>query len=144
MALWIIAGVFLGIGAVWDIKKLALPRVWLSGGMVVSFCLALYGYFTGKDSIVEGLVACLPGIISLFVSLLTREQIGYGDGAVLVILGGLLGSNVTWMIWLTGLGMVFVVGILLLVTGKGNGKTKIPFLPFLLLGYLLAAGGKVL
>lgn len=144
MALWIIAGVFLGIGAVWDIKKLALPRVWLSGGMVVSFCLALYGYFTGKGSIVEGLVACLPGIISLFVSLLTREQIGYGDGAVLVILGGLLGSNVTWMIWLTGLGMVFVVGILLLVTGKGNGKTKIPFLPFLLLGYLLAAGGKVL
>ncbi len=72
----------------------------------------------------------------ILVSVVTRGAIGIGDGLILLALGTVM----TWQ----ELGCVFMSGILcccicsaiiLLLPGK-NRKTQIPFVPFLLVGYV--------
>ena len=62
---------------------------------------------------------------------------GSGDGGILLILGLLLGSKNLMYLCIIALTISFVVSLLLLVTRRANGKTRIPFVPFLFVGYLV-------
>ncbi len=73
----------------------------------------------------------------IFVSLLSRQAIGMGDGMVLLAEGIYLGfwDNLMVLFW----GMMFsgICSAFLLILKKVKRKTEIPFLPFLFAGYLV-------
>lgn len=138
---WITAGIFLAGGALWDIREKRIPQVWMWPGLLVGLSCMIYGCVTGQSGGMEILAACLPGALFLLISAVTHEQMGSGDGLALLVLGGLLGAKRVWLIWLISLGGVFLFGMMRLILKKGTGKTQIAFLPFLLLSYLVVAGG---
>ena len=115
-----------------DIRKREISLPLVIGSAVVGVGRAVC---LGRIS-TEYFAALGIGGMVILVSVLTRGAIGIGDGLILLALGTVM----TWQ----ELGGVFMSGILcccicsaivLLLPGK-NRKTQIPFVPFLLIGYV--------
>ena len=81
------------------------------------------------------LVACVPGILGLVFSWLTKEVVGYGDGIVLMILGMYLSLERLIFIGMIAFEIAGVVALVLLVIFRKKGSYRIPFVPFLCLAY---------
>ncbi len=138
---WILLGIFLVVGSVYDLKTMNLPQWLLIMGLIAGVAGGVYiNYVTGKGCIGFGL-GLLPGIVILILACVTREQIGQGDGLIMLIIGSLLGLECSLIILWIGLMGSCVAGIGLLLIRRGNRKTRMPFIPFLLIGLLLAGGG---
>ncbi len=131
------------VSSVYDWKYLSIP-VWLLVLGIVGGIGGLISFGTracGNEW--EMVAAFIPGIIALFLAFVTRQQIGYGDGVLLLAMGGGLGFGKTlWAVYLA-LVAVFFVGIGLVITGKAKWDRKIPFAPYLALGSLLVVGGEL-
>ena len=78
----------------------------------------------------------LPGIFLWLASLWKPGQIGSGDGIVLMGIGWIQGIQQVCMIFQTAILLAAGAGICMLALGKGR-KKEIPFVPFLLAGYLI-------
>lgn len=132
----VIVSIFLAIGTVWDIKKHNLPGKYLLVWSVVNILyLCVMSMIDGNNVLfMQALWGVLPGIVCLFLAYVSGEQIGYGDGLVLVLTGTLLGVEIVLAIVLVALSILICFSMILLVTKKARRKTQIPFLPFLLLG----------
>ncbi|MBR3241363.1 MAG: prepilin peptidase [Parasporobacterium sp.] len=89
-----------------------------------------------KSNIFELLCGCIPGCVFLLFSWLTKQAVGYGDSAMLVSTGVFLGLTRTLLL----LGLSFLAAGLFaavkLIFYKMKRKEELPFLPFLLTGYL--------
>lgn len=128
--------VWLMIVSVLDIRTRRVP-VWLlmAGGVCAApALLASWGSSAGDYADILG--GMLPGALLLGIGFGTRK-VGYGDGAVALLLGAILGSGRSWM--LLGMSMFFIscASLALLALRKAGGKTKIPYLPFLTAAWLL-------
>ena len=87
------------------------------------------------------LIPAAIGIFILACSILTRGQVGMGDGWLLMALGCMM--RMESYIQMACIGMLLAAacsGVLLLVVRKSR-KAEIPLVPFLLLGYV---GGMVI
>ena len=124
---------FLGLNTVSDIKckKIIVWSAWLFG--VFGF---IYGLVTSELTLLQGLMALLPGIMFLLISKITKESMGYGDGIIVLVMGiylsiqNLIGSLV--------LALIFAAlwSIILVVFFKKKKQEEFPFVPFVLLGFL--------
>ena len=74
------------------------------------------------------------------LGVLTKGEIGIGDGILVLALGMALEWERLVVSLMLGLACAIVSGILMFVLHKGR-KTRIPFAPFLFLGYI---GGMLL
>lgn len=132
MEQWIKNGLLLlllGVGSVFDVKSKKLPGIVLAAGAIIGIlCSDLWPY---KN---VGLVflSLLPGIGLIVLARLTHENIGYGDGIVVLLLGIWKGFLNSLSVLVAALFLLSLWGILLLLSGKGHRKTRIPFVPFLL------------
>lgn len=142
--MWLMAGVFLGIASIWDVKSMRIPIWFLWLGLFSSLVSGAYTIFSGREIWNQWLAGGIPGGISLLLSLGTREQIGYGDGVVLLTVGWMLGVKAGVLISILGLACSFLVSVGVLVCKRGNRSTRLPFVPFLMVGYMLVLGGKLL
>ncbi len=141
---WIFAGGILLLGSIYDARRYCLP-LWLvilglTGGGLGFLC----SFVGGEGNGWELLAGMLPGALTLGLALLTREQIGYGDGLLLMMLGGCLGSRSTLSVWFGGLLTSFVISIVLLTMRKAGKNSRIPFVPCLFLGYVIVGIGGLL
>lgn len=136
--------VVLIIGSVYDWKYYGLP-VWL---LLISILGGLGGAvysLLGKDvSLMNVGMAFLPGAIALILSYITKEQLGYGDGLLILALGGCMGLQQTIVVVGIALGVSFVTSVALVLSRKATRTQKIPFVPFLCIGWFIAWGGGVL
>lgn len=134
---------FLVFGTVWDIKRKTVPVKYLVVWGIV--CVIYIGFvgLVSKDieSLKESLWGILPGGIGLFLAYATREQIGYGDGWIILFAGLFLGIKVVLILLFVALTAVTVFSIGLLMMRKAKRKTAIPFIPFLLLGAIIVMMG---
>ena len=140
--------VLLGVCAVHDLKSRTIPAIWIwicLGCMLVYRLSILYG---GRSSITELFLCILPGMVLFLLSYYSPcnahfllsywgRQIGSGDGWLIIISGLCLGWEMlrevlTYAFLAAGL---FGFGCLFLAH-KGKG-TRIPFVPFLLIGVLI-------
>lgn len=78
----------------------------------------------------------LPGVCLWIASMWKPEQIGNGDGFILMGIGWIKGLKQTCLIFQNALLLAAVAGMCMLVMGMGRRK-EIPFVPFLLAGYLM-------
>ena len=76
------------------------------------------------------------GLGVLVISFFTRQQIGYGDGFILIITGILLGFKNNMALFLGALIYSAMVGLSLLIIRKADKKTELPFVPFMLLSLI--------
>ena len=128
---------FLLFSSFLDIRKreISIPVTLLFGLAGV-----VYSVRTGR-TMTDYLIPAAIGIFILACSILTRGQVGMGDGWMLLALGCML--RMECYIQMACIGMLLAAaysGVLMLVFRK-NRKTEIPLVPFLLLGYV---GGMVI
>ena len=128
---------FLLFSSFLDIRKreISIPVTLLFGLAGV-----VYSVRTGR-TMTDYLIPLGIGILILGGSVLTRGQVGMGDGWMLLALGCLL--RMECYIQMACIGMLLAAaysGVLMLVFRK-NRKTEIPLVPFLLLGYV---GGMII
>ena len=128
---------FLLFSSFLDIRKreISIPVTLLFGLAGV-----VYSVRTGR-TMTDYLIPLGIGILILVGSVLTRGQVGMGDGWMLLALGCML--RMESYIQMACIGMLLAAaysGVLMLVFRK-NRKTEIPLVPFLLLGYV---GGMII
>lgn len=131
--LYIIEGVILLILSIEDIRKQKIS-LW-----IIFFGFILAGIFCAGQ-MAEGVWSVLagagPGIVLLLLGYVTRGSIGYGDGLVVTFLGMSFGFlKISGMLLLALFFAVFYSGGMLLLR-KYNMRSRLPFLPFLMLAYL--------
>ncbi|MCM1087963.1 MAG: prepilin peptidase [Muribaculaceae bacterium] len=130
----IVAFVFMGICAFFDIKKKEIPVYLAAAGIIAALGVNLFLLYRGDLSAAETAGSLLPGGFFLIVSFLTKEKVGYGDGLLLLTAGLFLGFyRCCFCLCISLLGSS-VFAILLLGLGKAGKNSKIPFAPFLAIG----------
>ena len=94
-------------------------------------------YFREMEMIKEMLWGLLPGISALLIGKITKENIGFGDGYLLLILGVLLGAKRIIGIFMIALFLMSILSILLLMIRRVNKQTELPFIPAILIAYVV-------
>ena len=118
--------------AVWmDLRTKELSGTFLLGAACVgAVVLAVWG--PAGENWQETIFACGIGGILLFISRLIGGGIGEGDGWFFIVTGLFLDVSVNLILFLTGLGLCFVVSLPLAVKSTiTRRKTALPFIPFL-------------
>ena len=137
-------GVILLVGSVYDWKYFALPMWLLLAGLLGGAMGAVNSVLVGEASVINAGMAFLPGVVALLLAYITREQIGYGDGLLLLAMGGCVGLQGTIIVVGIALGASFLVSVVLVVLRKAERTQKLPFVPFLFAGWSIAWGGGLL
>jgi leader peptidase (prepilin peptidase) / N-methyltransferase len=76
------------------------------------------------------------GLILIILNPITKGQIGIGDGLIVSCIGLCFGFTETALILMISLFISAIFSLFLLVVKKVNRNYTIPFIPFILIGYL--------
>lgn len=125
-----------GFTAIDDMKTKRV-KMWV----IVAFALfgILINIISKSNSLISVLGGVGVGILLLIFSVLTKEKIGKGDAYILMVTGIYLGFiNTIVLLWLSSI-LAAIYGIIEIRKYDNDDKAKIelPFIPFLLLGYML-------
>ena len=96
----------------------------------------LFLMFVDKEKIWQAFGGILPGMFLLTSAYATRQAIGYGDGLAVCVCGLYLGMGQTFAMLFYALLFCSVVSAVMLVCKKRTYKTGVPFVPYLIAGYL--------
>ena len=125
--------VFLVLCSIQDIRE----KRWSVKMLVVAGLLFLGMSLVFEEMPIEKrLHNILPGMITFLLAFLTKEQIGYGDAACLVVLGIMVSAGSLFGAVMIGLILLSICSMILLAGKKADRKTTLPFLPFLSAGML--------
>lgn len=143
--LWLIMIVLLAALAVYDLRWMLLPDkltfpligLGLAAGLIYGFGI---GRFAASDMLayLATGVASLAGIYYVIYQVSRGAWIGFGD----IKLGLAFGLAGGWIVGLLTLFLANLIGFLViapgLVSGKLNRSSRIPFGPFLIIGFVVA------
>lgn len=116
-------------------KEIPMSGIVLFG--IVCLCGGVARLTAGSMSVYEIMSGCAIGLIMLLCGILTKEQIGTGDGMLVMLLGIFCGRKVLVIVWLAALAGCGKA-LFLLLTGKGTKQTKFAFVPALGVGYVVS------
>ena len=132
----IIIFIYLGYCSYTDIKRKEIkvfPTITICAISIIA-CLILL--FKNRLEPMNFLLSFAPGFILVFISFITKENIGYGDSIILGL------CSISTNLW-SGIFIILIsficsalYSLFLLIKGK-SGKETIPFVPFIFIGYFL-------
>lgn len=93
-------------------------------------------YAQGAKSDAEVVWGLVPGALLLLMAVVTKKA-GVADGIVLLLLSLPLDYRECIVSFVLSFLFMSLVSLLLLVLGKLKGNSKLPYLPFLLAGYIV-------
>lgn len=123
-----------GIAAVDDIKtrEVRVIEIVIFGMLGIIFNIICRPY--SMVSIAGGVGI---GLLILIFSLLTRGKIGAGDAYIIMVTGLFLGFiNTAILLWVSSI-LAAIYGICMVRICGRSMRMELPFVPFLLIGYLL-------
>lgn len=123
----------LGTAAILDMKTREIPVVLAAGAFAGGLTLQL---IIGKLVFYEILLGCLVGLALVGISILSHQDVGLGDGLMFIATGAFLGLTDNLFLLLISLGLSSLAAVALLIILKLKGKARVPFLPFVLCGYI--------
>lgn len=124
---------FLSICAFYDVKEKQLSAVFLIGVFVA---IAAGELFIGQKAVTELMLDIIIGGVFLGIALVSKQAVGYADGVVLCCSGLILGVYANLNLLFYSLIAISICSIVMLLLRKATVKDRIPFLPFMLVGYL--------
>lgn len=139
---WMVNIVMLAFCSIQDIreKEISLWKLKIYGFLAAA--VSIWEIFPLKDNlftlICRFFVGLLPGLFLLILAKITKQAVGYGDGLVLLFIGGSLGFWECLSILFAGLFSVFLAAVFSALLLGRKKDMEIPFIPFLLTGM---AGG---
>lgn len=125
----------LGIGwaALEDLKtgkvRIILTASLFASGLVLKL-------LEGQSKIWDLLLGSCIGLGLVLLSLLSRQAIGTGDGLMFIASGASLGLTDNLWLLLISLALSSAASIVLMIMLKFKGRNRIPFIPFMLTGYI--------
>lgn len=124
----------LSIMSIEDIKKREVRSLWfiLMGAVGLLILIAMEEVGT-----MDTLFRFVPGVICLLLAWMTRQQIGYGDALLILVLGLYLQTVVLLNVCLVTLMLAGMVSLLLLTCARKSKTFELPLVPFVLAGYVL-------
>ena len=132
------AGALLLAAGVMDLKSRTISR-----GMIFAlFAVCMAGVFVKvfidrEAGLWEMVGGVLIGLCAVGLSMMSREQIGRGDGLVIAAIGLILGfRKCLFAVCMASLIMT-LVSVFVLALRIGNRTTRLPFIPALFAGYVM-------
>ena len=129
-----LVGVFLLWEGICDLRK---KKISVKCAVVFGIIGLFLDFFELKECWPSLLGGLLIGIVILVLSKITDEKIGYGDGYVLTVTGILLGFRWNLTLLFMSLWLAAIVSVVLLFLKKAKKKTELPFVSFMMPGYIL-------
>lgn len=129
--------IILGVICVFDIKRKKIPVYML---IILAAAGIISNFTVGEFDIEKRIIAMLPGMILLIVSMITKQQIGYGDGLIILIMGLYIDIDDILSIVLSSFLLSSIAAIILMTVFKKKKNFEMAFSPFLLIGYGLVKG----
>lgn len=127
---------YLVILGIKDGKDRKIPLQWLVAGAVLLGGIGVWKCVLGEMNRWEILLGVIPGVLLLAVAWLTGKA-GCADGVVLMELGLCLGYRESLFLFGFGLLLLSIVSVILLLLRKVKKDTRMPYLPFLAIVFLL-------
>lgn len=124
---------FLGMGSYFDLKEQKIPA-WYLGLFGFFGVLGNLLYQYQEWSCLFGGI-CIGGIL-LMVGWLSKEELGYGDGIAVMILGIFEGWKKLLPTLLAAFFLSSIWGMFQMFWCKKSGKETMPFFPFLFISFL--------
>ena len=66
--------------------------------------------------------------------IISHEKIGYGDSISIALMGILYKYEMVLSVCAVGFGIIFLAGLIMMITGKAKLSDRLPFMPFLMAG----------
>ncbi|NLZ81062.1 MAG: hypothetical protein GX913_04580 [Clostridiales bacterium] len=129
----ILIGVLLLWCSIEDIKAMNVPLIGIGLFTVVGILLSI---FYPMFSMIEILGGVLIGLVLLFISWISKDAIGKGDGLLIATCGLYLGFWGNMVLLSYGLLLAGITSGILLIAKQLRRKQKVPFVPFLLCVYI--------
>ena len=117
-----------------DIKTKSISLARLVCYMIVALALNIIMRYQSFISLFGGIIV---GVIFLGFGILTKEGIGYGDGAIFICVGAVLGLYANLSLVMYSLMLAAIVGGIYALVRKKNLKVRIPFIPCVLITYVV-------
>lgn len=127
--------IILGVICVFDIKRKKIPVYML---IILAAAGIISNFTVGEFDIEKRIIAMLPGMILLIVSMITKQQIGYG--MIILIMGLYIDIDDILSIVLSSFLLSSIAAIILMTVFKKKKNFEMAFSPFLLIGYGLVKG----
>ena len=124
---------FFAISAYQDYRKRKINVYFLLTGGIIGLLVHLYSM---EFDIIEILFGMGIGIMILLYGFLLGGGVGLADGMILIVSGIFLGFEKNLEVFVAGLFLVGITSLFLSVIKKKGRTYRIPFAPFLLVGYL--------
>ena len=131
----IIAGLLVSAG----ISDLKSRRISLYPMLFAGAALVLCAVLERDRAFADILGGMAVGGVLYLASRVTKGRIGEGDACIIGVIGIGSGLLCNLQILCTGLVFAAILSGILLITGTGDRDTRLPFVPFLFAGYLIAA-----
>ena len=135
-----LVGTYLFWGALQDFRKRKIRTDYLWIGGIVGFVYKLTEIIKGNNNLVNWIIALFPGFIMLIIAKYTKEKIGFGDGWIFIVLGNVLTAAEIWYVLQIAIILITIFSMILILSKKVSKEYEIPFLPFLLVAYLILRG----
>ena len=135
--------VFLVIFALTDLKSFTVPNRLLGIFAAARLALIPLEYFFQAEAFWAVMRDCFIGaaacfIILLFISFVSRGGIGMGDVKLMALTALTAGAYGAFNTLLFGLLACALFAVAALLFGKKNMKDKVPFVPFLYIGFVIS------
>ena len=124
-----------------DLEHYILPNVITVPGIIAGFVFSLVtepGWFDSLVGIVVG-GGALWGMFEIYRLIRHEEGLGFGDVKMLAMIGAFIGWRLTLIALIVASVAGSLVGLALILSGRGSMKSALPFGTFLALGAAFAA-----
>jgi leader peptidase (prepilin peptidase) / N-methyltransferase len=126
-------GGWLLLCSVQDIKRKEIHISMLFIGIILGLVGA---FFILETSIQNRILGLALGVMLLLLNVVTKGQIGIADAIIVSTIGITLGFYITSGILLLAVFLSAIVSLVLMILRRVKRKTTIPFIPFLLAGFV--------
>lgn len=121
------------ITAIQDIRTKTISLWLIVMGMIIVLVYTIYL----RVNFLIPIGGILVGVLVVIISIATKGKIGMGDGLILMVTGINLGFWRNLEMFLYSLCIAAIISIILLIFKKVKKKDSLPFVPFILAGYIL-------
>lgn len=123
-------------GSVYDIRTRQIPKFFVVTVFLASAVFTIWG-IPDDYSFWWMMIGMIPGLVWLAFSRISKDKMGEGDGLLLMGLGMGLGIERISLVLVAALFLNALAAGILLAVKKADGKTRIPFVPFITAGLVM-------